>query len=67
MMANRYDWYCFLTAADEWFVTYSLPPWSFGTVKLFCLSHVVELYLKASYAKMTGSVERAVGCGHKIA
>ncbi|HEY0765430.1 MAG TPA: hypothetical protein VGD61_23835 [Pyrinomonadaceae bacterium] len=61
-----YNWNCFLQSADEWLITYALPPQRFIFVKLFAIGHVVELHLKASYAKLSGSVDEAICLGHNI-
>jgi len=61
-----YNWNCFLQSADEWLITYALPPQRFIFVKLFAIGHVVELHLKASYAKLSGSVDEAIRFGHDI-
>ena len=60
-----YDWHSFLWAADEWFITYSLPPMLMH-VKFFAIGHTVELYLKAAYTKITGDIDRAIGFGHEV-
>ncbi len=60
-----YSWHSFLWSADEWFITYSLPP-LLSHVKLFAVGHSVELYLKAAYTQMTGQIEDAVSFGHQI-
>jgi len=60
-----YDWHSFLWAADEWFITYSLPP-PLMHVKFFAIGHTVELYLKAANTKITGDIERTIGFGHKV-
>lgn len=60
-----YDWHSFLWAADEWFITYSLPPVLIH-VKFFAIGHTVELYLKAANTKITGDIERAIRFGHQI-
>ncbi len=59
------DWRWFLSAADEWFISYSLPPMLL-TVKLFSIGHVVELYLKAANTKMTGDINRSIRFSHNI-
>lgn len=59
------NWDCFLWSADEWIVNYSLPPNMTGT-KLFSIGHALELYLKATYSKMTGDVDEAVRIGHNM-
>ena len=60
-----YEWHSFLEAADEWFITYSLPP-PLTCVKLFAIGHTVELYLKAVNTKVTGDIERVIKLGHGI-
>ncbi len=60
-----YEWHSFLDPADEWFITYSLPP-PLTSVKLFAIGHTVELYLKAANAKMSGDIERAIKFGHEV-
>ena len=60
-----YEWNSFLIAADEWFITYSLPPIIMG-VKFFAIGHTVELYLKAANTKITGDIERAIRFRHQI-
>lgn len=60
-----HEWHSFLTAADEWFITYSLPP-VLMNVKLFTIGHTVELYLKAAITKITGDIERAINFGHQV-
>jgi hypothetical protein len=60
-----HKWDSFLSAADEWFITYSLPP-ALPCVKLFAIGHVVELYLKAANTKLTNDIERAIDFGHNI-
>lgn len=64
-MSRMYEWYSFLEAADEWFITYSLPP-PLRDVKFFAIGHTVELYLKAAYTKITGDIDRAISFGHKV-
>lgn len=59
------DWDDFLPAADQWFVSYSVPP-AATTVKLFAIGHTVELYLKATSTKLTKDISRAIKFGHKI-
>ena len=60
-----HKWDSFLSAADEWFITYSLPP-ALPCVKLFTIGHVVELYLKAANTKCTNDIDRAICFGHNI-
>ena len=60
-----YEWHSFLIAADEWFITYSLPPMLMN-VKFFAIGHTVELYLKAANTKITGDIERAMKFGHNL-
>jgi hypothetical protein len=60
-----YEWHSFLQAADEWFITYSLPP-MLMKVKFFAIGHTVELYLKAANTKITGDIERAMKFGHNL-
>lgn len=60
-----HEWHSFLKPADEWFITYSLPP-PLVCVKLFAIGHTVELYLKAANTKITGNIERAIKFGHNI-
>lgn len=59
------NWIRFLDAADQWLISYSLPP-ALMAVKLFEIGHVVELYLKAANTKMTGDIKRSIKFGHKI-
>jgi hypothetical protein len=35
-------------------------------VKLFCIGHAVELYLKASYTKITNNIDKAIRFNHNI-
>ena len=44
------EWIMFLYIADEFLISYSTPPY-LVSVKLFEIGHVIELYLKAAYAK----------------
>jgi hypothetical protein len=60
-----YEWHSFLIAADEWFITYSLPPILIN-VKFFAIGHTVELYLKAANTKITGDIDRAIRFGHQV-
>ena len=60
-----YEWHSFLIAADEWFITYSLPP-VLRSVKFFAIGHTVELYLKAANTKITGDIDRAMKRGHNL-
>jgi hypothetical protein len=60
------DWAVYLRTADEWIVNYSLPILNLTSVKLFSVGHALELYLKASIAKLTGDVDAAVNFGHDI-
>jgi len=60
------EWDCFLWAADEWIVNYSLPYQPMVAVKLFSIGHAFELYVKAANAKQTGDVDGAVKFGHNI-
>jgi len=60
-----YYWHSFIWAADEWFISYSLPP-NLVHVKLFTIGHTVELYLKSANANITGNIDRAIKFGHKI-
>jgi hypothetical protein len=60
-----YEWHSFLWAADEWFITYSLPPVLIH-VKFFAIGHTVELYLKAANTKITGDIDRAIRFGHQV-
>ncbi len=59
------NWIRFLQAADQWLISYSLPPASLA-VKLFSIGHVIELYLKAANTKMTGDMNGSISFGHKI-
>ncbi len=61
-----HDWHCFLWTADEWIVSYSLPPQSLMSVKLFSIGHALELYLKACYTKQTGDINKAISFGHDV-
>lgn len=61
-----YEWHSFLWTADEWFITYSLPPQDLVHVKLFAIGHTVELYLKAANTKITGNIDGAIKFGHNI-
>jgi len=60
-----YEWHSFVWAADEWFITYSLPP-PLPNVKAFAIGHTLELYLKAANTKITGDIDRAIGFGHEL-
>ena len=60
-----HEWHSFLEAADEWFITYSLPP-PLTCVKLFAVGHTVELYLKAANTKFTKDINSAINFGHNI-
>lgn len=60
-----HEWHSFLEAADEWFITYSLPP-PLTCVKLFAIGHTVELYLKAANTKFRKDINRAIKFGHNI-
>lgn len=60
-----HEWHSFLEAADEWFITYSLPP-LLTCVKLFAIGHTVELYLKGANTKFTKDIDRAIKFGHNI-
>jgi hypothetical protein len=61
-----FRWNSFLQCADPWIVEYSLPPGRNYPVKLFCIGHALELYLKGTNAKMTGDIDKAVRFGHSI-
>lgn len=60
------EWDCFLWAADEWIVNYSLLKVSIPAVQLFSVGHAFELYLKAASSQISGDVDRAVGFGHNV-
>lgn len=60
-----HEWDSFLWAADEWFISYSLPP-SLPHVNLFAIGHTIELYLKAANTKFTKDIDRAINFGHNI-
>ena len=60
-----YEWHSFLSAADEWFIAYALPP-VLMDVKFFAIGHTVEMYLKAANTKITGDIKRAMKFGHQI-
>jgi len=60
------EWRTFLWTADEFLIEYSLPLPFLTAVKQFLIGHVVELYLKAAYTKMTGDHRSAINYGHKI-
>jgi hypothetical protein len=62
-----YEWGAFLWSADQWIISYSLPPVNLPAVKLFSIGHALELYLKASVAKSQGSVDPAIKMGHDVA
>jgi hypothetical protein len=55
----------FLDAADQWLISYAVPPPS-PAVKLFEIGHTIELYLKAAHTMMTGDIQRAIDRGHNI-
>jgi hypothetical protein len=61
-----YEWDSFLWSADEWLVSYSVPPLSLPSVKMFSVGHALEIYLKAANTKMTQDIGRAIGFGHDI-
>lgn len=61
---SSWSWRSFLHTADEWFVTYATV--NFPSVSMFAIGFTVELYLKAVYAKYTGSVEDAIRHGHNV-
>lgn len=61
-----HEWDAFLRAADEWIISYSLPPATLNAVKLFSIGHALELYLKAANTKISGDIERAISFGHDI-
>lgn len=66
MESERGDWTDFLPAADQWFITYALPPLLFA-VKPFAIGHVVELYLKAAYTKhITHDINQTIRQGHNL-
>jgi hypothetical protein len=55
----------FLFTADEWLVSYSIPP-TLPTVKLFSIGHSIELYLKAANTMITGNKDHAISFRHEI-
>ncbi|MDP2719759.1 MAG: hypothetical protein Q8P44_08030 [Dehalococcoidia bacterium] len=61
-----HKWDSFLWTADEWFITYSLPPGNLSGVKLFAIGHTVELYLKAANTMLTNDIDRAINFGHNL-
>lgn len=62
---SKHDYDSFLFPADEWFITYALPP-PLPSVKLFAIGHTIELYLKAANTKITKDIDRSVGFGHDL-
>jgi hypothetical protein len=60
------EWQSFLVSADQWIINYSLPAPHLMSVKLFSAGHALELYLKASYAKITGDIDAAMAFGHNL-
>ena len=60
------EWDSFLLAADEWIINYSLPPMMLHSVKLFSIGHALELYMKATYTKLSGEIDEAIGFRHDI-
>ena len=65
------SWRSFVIPADEWLVNYSVIS-TVGfmpilSVALFSIGQAVELYLKASMAKITGNSSAAIKYGHNIA
>jgi hypothetical protein len=59
-----YTWDSFLDTADQFFISYSCPPF-FVPVKLFEVGHCVELYLKAALSKLS-TTENAIRYSHKL-
>jgi hypothetical protein len=60
------NWRCFLMPGDHWLIGYFCLPLGLTSVQPFMVAHAVELYLKAAYARHTGSVQKAMGKGHNV-
>ncbi len=65
-MSNSNDWEGLVKDADEWILAYACVPPTAASVLFFSIGHAVELYLKASYAKLSGDFEKSLSFGHKI-
>ncbi len=64
--ADEFEWDCFLWSADEWIVNYAMPVHPMLAVKLFSIGHALELYLKATHSKLSGSVPEAIAFRHRL-
>jgi len=60
------EWNSFVRVADEWLIAYASVPSISINVALFCAGHTLELYLKATYAKLTGKIEEAIKFSHNL-
>ena len=60
------EWISIVRTADEFILTYALPPYMVGRVKLFVIGHAAELYLKAAFVKMTGDRQGAADFRHNM-